>query len=76
MLECFITYIMPKYYIINRSEESFVVNGSLLLRPAEKITVANIRFLDLNVRDQLDYKLVPSPIDSASYLLFVRGNET
>jgi hypothetical protein len=75
LLECFTTHIMPKYYLINRSEESFVVNGALLLRPGEKVTVPNITFLDLNVRDQLEFKYLPKPIDAATYLLFVRGTE-
>lgn len=75
LLECFTTHIMPKYYIINRSEESFVVDGSLLVRPGEKITVSNTKNLDLNVRDQLDFKYMAAPIDTATYLLFVRGTE-
>jgi hypothetical protein len=66
---------MPKYYIINRSEESFVVDGSFLIRPGEKITVSNTKHLDLNVRDQLDYKYMAASIDTATYLLFVRGTE-
>jgi hypothetical protein len=67
---------MPKYYLINRSEESFVVNGSVLMRTGEKISLNTIRFLDLNVRDQLDFKYIAKSIDSATSIIFVRGTES
>jgi hypothetical protein len=52
-----------------------VVNGAQLVRPGEKVTINNIKFLYLNVRDQLDFRYMPAPIDSATFLLFVRGTE-
>lgn len=66
---------MPKYYIINRSDESFVVNGSVLIRTGEKITINYIKFFDLNIRDQLDFKYIAKNINNATSILFVRGTE-
>lgn len=74
-IECFKTYIMPKYYIINRSDESFVVNGSLLIRTGEKITINNTKFLELNIRDQLEFKYIAKNINATTSIIFVRGTE-
>ena len=66
---------MPKYYIINRSDESFVVNGSVLIRNGEKITINSIKFLDLNIRDQLEFRYIAKNINNATSIVFIRGTE-
>lgn len=50
-----------------------MVNGSVLIRNGEKITVNNIKFLDLNIRDQLEFKYIAKNINNATSILFVRG---
>ena len=52
-----------------------MVNGAQLVRPGEKVTINNVKFLDLNVRDQLDFKYMHTSVDTATYILFVRGTE-
>lgn len=44
---------MPKYYLINRSDGTLVVDGNHIIRGGEKIALNNIKYVDLNIRDQL-----------------------
>lgn len=53
ILECNYTYIMPKYYLINRSEDSIVVEGSIIIKTGEKIALDRIKNIELNIRDRL-----------------------
>jgi hypothetical protein len=74
VLECFYTYIMPKYYLINHSEATLVVDGTVLLRGGEKLALNNIKYVDLNVRDQHDFKYIAMNFNTTNSLMFVRGN--
>jgi hypothetical protein len=42
ILECNYTFIMPKYYIINKSEEDMVVDCDLIVRTGEKVAIDKI----------------------------------
>ena len=63
ILECHYAYIMPKYYLINKSEEVLVVDGKLMVSNGDKIALDKIKGIFINIRDQLEYNYVPRPLD-------------
>ena len=54
---------MPKYYLINKSEEVLVVDGNLMVSNGDKIALDKIKGIFLNIRDQLEYNYVSRPLD-------------
>lgn len=66
---------MPKYYLINRSEESFVVEGHTIIRSGEKVPLDRINQIELNVRDQVEFRYMSQQLEDSTYILFIRGKE-
>lgn len=63
---------MPKYYLMNLSEETLVVEGNALVHEGERICIDLKANFILEIRDRSDLTFLTCSLLQTNHLLFIR----